>query len=155
MPAPLPASHGAAMEFVTFTTAGQSYCLEITQIREIRRWVSVTALPHAPADVLGVMNLRGTVIPIIDLAVRFGLGRTELNARNVVIIVAFGGQTLGLMVEAVSEILTVRDDQIRETPQIQSHVTRQSIQGLIATEGDMTRIIDLNAIFDVHDDVCL
>ena len=150
MSASLSASHKTVMEFVTFTTAGQSYCLEIKQIREIRRWVPVTALPHSAADVMGVMNLRGTVIPIIDLAIRFGLGRTQLSERTVVIIVSFAGQTLGLMVEAVSEILTVQDDQIREPPAIKSHATRQSIQGLIPIEGGMTRIIDLHCVFNAQ-----
>jgi purine-binding chemotaxis protein CheW len=150
MLATLPANHTVPTEFVTFTVAGQSFCLEITNIREIRRWVPVTALPHAASDVLGVMNLRGTVIPIFDLAARFGLGLSEPSPRNVVIIVSINGHTLGLMVESVSEILTVPHDQIRDTPEIQSNATRQTIQGLIPIEGGMTRVINLNSVFDAH-----
>jgi purine-binding chemotaxis protein CheW len=136
------------MEFVTFTVAGQSFCLEIMHIREIRRWVPVTALPHAAADVLGVMNLRGTVIPILDLAARFGLGRSEPSPRNVVIIVAMDSHTIGLMVESVSEILTVPEDRIQGTPDIQSSATRQSIQGLIPIEGGMTRVINMRSVVE-------
>ena len=73
--------HAQQSEFVSFTVAGQAFCLKITQIREIRRWSPVTILPHAPVDVLGVMNLRGAVIPIYDLSARFGLQRTEASER--------------------------------------------------------------------------
>jgi purine-binding chemotaxis protein CheW len=147
------ANHTAAIEVVAFTVAGQSFCLEIMQIREIRRWVPVTALPHAAADVLGVMNLRGTVIPILDLAVRFGLGRSEPSPRSVVIIVSVEGHTVGLMVESVSEILTVPQDRIRDTPDMQSSATRQCIQGLIPIEGGMTRIINLRSVIEVRSGV--
>ena len=70
------------VEFVTFSAGDQSFSIEITQVREIRRWSPVTALPHAPNEVLGVMNLRGSVIPIYDLAARFGLGQTSQWSRG-------------------------------------------------------------------------
>ncbi|WP_420862347.1 chemotaxis protein CheW [Algirhabdus cladophorae] len=133
-------------EFVTFTSGDQSFCLEIMQIKEIRRWAQVTALPHAPEDVMGVMNLRGSVIPIYDLAARFGFGKTEANERNVVIIATVGDQTIGLLVQSVSEILTVPLDAIQETPDVKSEATRQSIIGVISREDDMTRVIDLKAV---------
>ena len=84
--------HAQFSEFVSFTVAGQAFCLKITQIREIRRWSPVTILPHAPSDVLGVMNLRGAVIPIYDLSARFGLETTEASERNVVIVVSSAGK---------------------------------------------------------------
>jgi len=141
-------AHKLALEFVTFTVADQSFCLEITKIREIRRWVPVTALPHSPPDVLGVMNLRGMVIPILDLGARFGLGVREPHPRNVVIVVATEAHTVGLVVESVSEILAVPEDQIQDAPDIQSSDLRRSIRGLIATEGGMTRVIDLDSVLD-------
>lgn len=134
------------IEFVTFTSGGQSFCLEIKQIREIRRWTPVTALPHAPNDVLGVMNLRGAVIPIYDLAARFGLDRTEINERNVIIIVSVSGQTFGLVVSSVSEILSVSADKIQDTPHIKSEDTRQSILGVISIAEEMTRVVDLQSV---------
>lgn len=146
--APTTLAHQSATEFVTFAVADQSFCLEITKIREIRRWVPVTALPHSPSDVLGVMNLRGMVIPIIDLGARFGLGLREPNPRNVVIVVATDTHTVGLVVESVSEILAVPEDQIQDAPDIQSSDLRRSIRGLIATEGGMTRVIDLDSVLD-------
>lgn len=134
------------VEFVTFSAGEQSFSIEITQVREIRRWSPVTALPHAPHEVLGVMNLRGSVIPIYDLAARFGLGQTPENPRNVIVVAMHGGQTVGLLVEAVSEILSVSRDQIQETPDIRSEMARQSITGVIPIETGMTRVIDLGAV---------
>lgn len=133
-------------EFITFSTGGQIFCLEITQIREIRRWTPVTALPHTPADVLGVMNLRGAVIPIFDLGARFGLGATPSNERNVVIVAAVGETTIGLLVESVSEILSVETDSIQETPDIKSEVTKSSILGMISVGDHMVRVVNLEAV---------
>lgn len=134
------------VEFVTFFTGGQSFSMDIRQVREIRRWSPVTPLPHAPSEVLGVMNLRGSVIPIFDLAVRFGLDRTPDNPRNVVVIAAHEAQTVGLLVESVSEILSVSPDRIQETPDLRNDNSRQSIIGVIPVEDGMTRVIDLAAV---------
>ena len=136
-------------EFITFSAGGQDYCLEITQIREIRRWTPVTALPHTPSDVLGVMNLRGAVIPIFDLSARFGLGMTPPNERNVVIVAAVGGTTIGLLVESVSEILSVEKTAIQETPDIKSDATKHSILGMISVDDSMVRVVNLEAVLDV------
>ncbi len=135
-------------EFITFSAGGKNYCLEITQIREIRRWTPVTALPHTPKDVLGVMNLRGAVIPIFDLAARFGLGSTPANERNVVIVAAMEGTTIGLLVESVSEILSVEKSAIQETPDIKSEATRHSILGMISVDDTMVRVVNLEAVLE-------
>lgn len=138
----------ALFEFITFSAGGQNFCLEITQIREIRRWTPVTALPHTPDDVLGVMNLRGAVIPIFDLSARFGLGATASNERNVVIVAAVEGTTIGLLVESVSEILSVEISAIQETPNIKSEATRNSILGMISVGETMVRVVNLEAVLD-------
>ena len=130
----------------TSTPGEHRFSIEITPVREIRRWSPVTALPHAPQEVLGVMNLRGSVIPIYDLAARFGLGQTPENPRNVIVVAMHGGQTVGLLVEAVSEILSVSREKIQETPDIRSEMARQSITGVIPMESGMTRVIDLGAV---------
>ncbi len=140
-------------EFVTFSAGGQNFCLEITQIREIRRWTPVTALPHTPDDVLGVMNLRGAVIPIFDLAARFGLGKTVDDERNVVIVAAVESTTIGLLVESVSEILSVDTSKIQETPDIKSEATRHSILGVIPVEETMVRVVNLDAVLNAMQSV--
>lgn len=134
------------VEFVTFFTGGQSFSMDITKVREIRRWTSATSLPHAPSEVLGVMNLRGSVIPIYDLAVRFGLEPTRDNGRNVVVVAQHEDKIVGLLVESVSEILSVSRDRIQETPDLRSESLRENITGVILVGEDMTSIVDLGAI---------
>ena len=145
--------HALQSEFVSFTVAGQAFCLKITQIREIRRWSPVTILPHAPADVLGVMNLRGAVIPIYDLSARFGLQQTEASERNVVIVVAVHGKPVGLLAESVSEIISINPEEIQETPQVDSRSTMEYIQGIISHDDTMVRIINLDAVISAPEQV--
>ncbi len=133
-------------EFITFSAGGQSFCLEIMRIREIRRWTPVTQLPHTPPDVLGVMNLRGAVIPIFDLAARFDLGKTAENERNVVIVASVGSNIIGLLVEAVSEILSVSTGEIQNTPDLKSDATQNCIQGVISIDDHLVRVINLDAV---------
>lgn len=152
MDARIDTGHSQESQFVTFRVAGESYGLEITRIREIRRWAPVTPLPHSPADVLGVMNLRGAVIPIFDLSVRFGFGPTRLHERNVVIVTAVEEQVTGLLVEAVSEILSIPVRDIQKTPGMKSEAARQSIMGVVAMGEDMIRLVDLGAVIDAGPD---
>ncbi|TCM85056.1 chemotaxis protein CheW [Rhodovulum steppense] len=134
-------SEDDVLEFVTLKAGGQSYCIEITQIREIRRWSPVTALPQAESAVLGVMNLRGAVIPIVDLAARLGLGKCDASPRHVIMVVAVGDKTVGLLVDSVSEILSVSGDQICEAPAMGRGDVPSSILGLISIEEGMSRIL--------------
>lgn len=140
------AGQAATAEFVTFSAGGQSFSLAIASVREIRRWSPVTALPHAPKGVLGVMNLRGAVIPIYDLAQRFGLDATADSARNVVVIAMDGARTVGLLVESVSEILSVAPAAIQTAPELRGEAARAGITGLIPLEDGLTRVIDLSAV---------
>lgn len=141
-----PLSTPGVAEFVSFFAGGQSFSLTITQVREIRRWSPVTPLPNAPRELLGVMNLRGSVIPIYDLAASFGLSPTVDNPRNVVVVAVHERQTIGLLVEAVSEILSVEQAQIQEAPDMRSENARRTITGVITVDEGMTRVIDLGAL---------
>ena len=134
------------IEFVTLIAGGQSFCIEITQIREIRRWSPVTTLPHSPRHVLGVINLRGAVIPIIDLAAKLGFDEIAPTARHVIIIVAIGERIVGLLVESVSEILSVDKSYVKETPQSPEDMTSRAVEGIIPSDHDMTKIINLRAL---------
>lgn len=125
---------------------GQSFCIEITQIREIRRWAPVTLLPHSPAYVLGVINLRGAVIPILDLAAKLGFEAIEPTERHVIIIIAIEERIVGLLVESVSEILGVSSDMVRETPRTEEDESTRAINGIIPTGDDMIKILSLEAL---------
>lgn len=134
------------LEFVTLIAGGQNFCIEITQIREIRRWTPVTILPHSPNHVLGVINLRGAVIPIIDLAAKLGFERISPTERHVIIITAIEERIVGLLVESVSEILGVSSETVRETPRSPEDATTRAILGVIAVGDDMIKVINLTAL---------
>ena len=132
-----------SLECVAFSVSGQLYCLDIMNIREIRRWAKVTTLPHADSHVLGVMNLRGNVVPVYDLSAHFGLGKTGTNPRNVVIIADISGQTFGLLVESVSEIMAVSRSDVQDTPAGAKGTQGILIEGLISVGDDMAQLVDL------------
>lgn len=139
------------LEFITLVAGGQHFCIEITQIREIRRWSPVTALPHAPAHVLGVINLRGAVIPIFDLASKLGFEEVAITERHIIIITAIGDRTVGLLVESVSEILGVAPNEVRDAPSGLDDQATRSIKGIIPLADGMTKIIDLDALLRVSE----
>ncbi len=139
-------------EFVSLSAGGQDFCVEITTVREIRRWSQVTPLPYSEASVLGVMNLRGTVIPIIDLAARLGLPATEVGARNVVVVTTMGSRTIGLLVDAVSEILSVKGEEIRPNPTQRRDGTPERIVGLVSSSDTLLRVLDLDSVIAEKDE---
>ncbi|WP_342076274.1 chemotaxis protein CheW [Yoonia sp. SS1-5] len=153
MQQPDDAAQTKELEFVTLVAGGQNFCIEITQIREIRRWSPVTILPHSPDYVLGVINLRGAVIPIIDLAAKLGFPRIDPTERHVIIIAAIEDCTIGLLVESVSEILGVKSDMVRETPKGTDDATTRAILGIIAMGDDMTKVINLATLLPNNDPV--
>jgi purine-binding chemotaxis protein CheW len=135
-----------ARQFVTFTIARQQYCVDIMAVREIRASNVITPLPGAPAFVRGVTNLRGTIVPIIDLGKRFGIDKAETAPGQVVVIVAIEGKLLGLLVDAVSDILTVSDTDIAAIPATQSDKHATFFDGLITLEETMIIVIALDRL---------
>lgn len=132
-------------EFVSFLVGQQSFCLDIAKIGEIRRWSPATLLPHAPDYVLGVINLRGSVIPIFDLSAKLGFGKVDPNERSVIMIVTEGTQTIGLLVDSVSEILNIDPSRMQPKPDLDEDGA-DHILGFFVEEDDIVRIIDLPMI---------
>jgi len=130
-------------EVVTFHAGSQEFCIDIQDIREIRGWTPITSLPHAPDYILGVMNLRGSVVPIFDLSARLGLGPTIPGPRHVVIIIAANGKVAGLLVSAVSRMQEVKSDVIQAFPTLGQGASSSFVIGLIPTENGMLRLLDL------------
>lgn len=133
-------------ELVSFRVGGQDFCIDIIAVREIRGWTPATILPHAPSYVFGVINLRGSVVPIVDLAARLGLEPIVPNARHVIVICEVRHQTVGFVVDAVSDILGVIPSSIQPTPDVSSQITRNFVEGVIAIEPRMLRLIDIEAV---------
>lgn len=143
-----PVSHGAGSrrELIAFRIANQEFCVDIMQVREIRGWTQCTPLPRTPSYMKGVINLRGAVLPIVDMGARLGLAATETSARNVIMVVTVGGRTLGLLVEAVSDIIEVSDDMVQPTPDVACDQVKTFVKGLFAIEGRMVSLISLDRV---------
>ena len=134
-------------ELIAFRVGDQEFCVNIMSVREIRGWTPATAMPHSPSYMIGVINLRGAVLPIIDLSARLGMKPVDPTARHVIIVAQVRRKVVGLLVDAVSDILTVTDDDIQPTPEISSDLQRQFARGILSIEKRMICLIELEALF--------
>ncbi|HML27974.1 MAG TPA: chemotaxis protein CheW [Hyphomicrobium sp.] len=142
-------ANAANHEFVAFRVGVQEFCIDIMGVREIRGWTAATPLPHAPPYVRGVINLRGAVLPIVDLAMRFGLGLTEPTPRSVIIVVQVHQQVIGLLVDAVSDILTATEAAMQPTPDVASDMAKTFVKGVYAVDGRMISIVALDCVLPI------
>jgi purine-binding chemotaxis protein CheW len=137
---------GSTGEFVAFRIGAREFCVDIMSVREIRGWTPATALPHAPSYVRGVINLRGAVLPIVDLSERLGFAPTEATARQVIIVVQVAGKIIGLLVDAVSDILRQSRDAIQPIPEVAASEVKSSIRGVLAIDGRMIGLVELDSL---------
>lgn len=135
-------------ELIAFRIGDQEFCVNIMSVREIRGWTPATALPHSPGYMMGVINLRGAVLPILDLSARLGMKPAEPTARHVIIVAQVRTKVVGLLVDAVSDILTVTDENIQPTPEVSSELERQFARGILAIDKRMICLIELEALFN-------
>lgn len=135
-----------ARELIAFRIGEQEFCVDIRAVREIRGWTPATPLPQSPAYVRGVINLRGAVLPIVDLSARLGLGTSKPTPRHVIIVARVGLRTVGLLVEAVSDILTFSEDLIQPTPDVACDTVRAFVKGIIAVDGRMISLIAMDGL---------
>lgn len=131
------------LELLTFRLSEQEYALEIMSVREIRGWTHATPLPHAPQFMKGVINLRGTVLPVMDLALRLGMPQRAQNDRNVIIVVKFEDVMTGLLVDAVSDIVAVAAEDLQPPPELSSGSVESVISALCLIEDRMIRVLNL------------
>jgi len=133
-------------EMITFIVGAQEFCIDVMSVREIRVWTPATPIAHAPSYVAGVINLRGTVLPIIDFAARLGFPPAEPTTRHAILVAQIGEQTVGLLVEGVSEILTITEDLIQPTPDVASEIAREFVSGIVATQNRMISLVALGGL---------
>ena len=133
-------------ELIAFCIGDQEYCVDIMSVREIRGWSPATPLPQTPGYMRGVINLRGAVLPIMDLAERLGLPATTPSDRSVTIVVKVGSRLVGLLVDAVSDILTIAVNSIQPTPDVACDQVKTFVRGLISIEGRMISEIALERL---------
>ena len=136
------------LQLIVFSIGEQIYGVEITTVREIRAWNGATPLPNTRDYVRGVINLRGTIVPIFDLRARFGEGQTLPTRSHVVVVMSVGAKWVGILVDAVSDILTVARDDIHAVPEGNS-VDTELLNGIVTHENRMVGLIDLAAVIGV------
>ena len=144
----------ASLENIAFKLSDQSFCIETTSIREIRGWAQSTPIPHSPAEVLGIINLRGTVIPTIDLARKLGMHSGEPTERSAIVVAEVHGKPIGLMVDQVTDMLSISADQIQPAPEITNSMDRSYCDGIITHQSGMICFLNLGRMF-VPEDVDL
>lgn len=135
------------IELVALQSCNQAYCIDITFIREIRRWHTVTPLPNADPGTLGVMNLRGLVIPILDLSACLGMPPTTIGDRSVVVVLGLHDRILGVLVDVVSEILSIDKETIQPNPMRISEDTASPISGLVSVGDRMLKVLKVESLF--------
>jgi purine-binding chemotaxis protein CheW len=139
----------ATRQYLTFKVDKNEYGVDIMKVMEIRGWQEATRIPNSPEYMLGVINLRGLVIPIFDLRTRFGQGKTNATEKNVVIVISVGTRMTGILVDAVSDILTVAESEIKAAPSsAETGIEDQYVNGLISHSEKMVILLDVDYLFD-------
>ncbi len=137
-------------QYLTFIMAEEEYGVDILSVQEIRGWESVTPIPNSPPHVKGVINLRGVIVPIIDLRQRFGLSHAEYGPLTVVIVLKVestaGERIMGIVVDAVSDVYDLSVNDMREPPDLGDHVNTSYIKGLANVDGNMVILLDINEL---------
>ena len=133
-------------QFITFQIGEQVLGIDIMAVREIRAWSPTTALPHVANHVRGVVNLRGTVLPVMDLRARLGWGETDPSARHVIMVVRVNEQLQGLIVDAVNDIVTIDEANLQPPPDVSGNRLGEVIRGLASIEDRMVMILALEAL---------
>ncbi len=135
-------------QYVTFTVDDEEYGINILSVREIRGWTPESRLPKMPDYVRGVINLRGIIIPIFDLRARFGGGATQVTERHVVVVLQVAERTRGVLVDAISDIVTVARDQIKPPPDVETGmVEARFLSGLFTADDRMVTLLDVEGLF--------
>jgi purine-binding chemotaxis protein CheW len=135
-----------ALELISFCIGEQEFCIDVKTVREIRGWTPATPIPHAPSYMRGVINLRGAIMPVIDLRNRLGLGVTIPETRHVIVVVECRDRLAGILVDAVSETFTVPRDSLQPAPDVGVEELRY-IQAIISMENRLITYLRMDDVF--------
>jgi purine-binding chemotaxis protein CheW len=145
------AKGGVGAEFLSFRLGTEEYGIDILKVQEIRGYDAVTRIANTPEFLKGVINLRGTIVPIIDLRIKFGLGSPVYDEFTVVIILNVAGRIIGVVVDSVSDVLTLTDEQMRPAPEFSAAFDTQYVIGLGAIEERMLILVDIEKLISSRD----
>ena len=140
------AKDGLAREFLAFTLGSEEYGIDILKVQEIRGYVAVTRIANAPEFFKGVFNLRGIIIPVVDMRIKFNLGTPTYDQFTVVIILNIGGRIMGMVVDSVSDVTTLTTDQIKPAPEMGTAFNSDYLMGLGTIDERMLILIDIDKL---------
>ena len=140
-----------ANEFLTFTLGHEEYGVEILKVQEIRSYEAPTTIANAPPFLKGVVNLRGVIVPIVDMRIKFGLAKADYDQFTVVIILNVARRVVGMVVDSVSDVLQLSAEQIREAPQFGASMDAEYITGLGTVDARMLILIDIEKLMTSSD----
>ena len=135
-----------AGKYLTFVLAEEDYGLEILKVREIMGVLDITTVPHTPYYVKGVVNIRGKVIPIVDLRLKFDIPEVEYTDQTCIIVVYVGNVEVGIIVDCVSEVMDIAEEDIEDAPEFGAEVDTHSILGMSKAGGKVTILLDINKV---------
>lgn len=142
-------------KYLTFSLANEEYGIGILKIKEIIGMLPITTVPQTPAFVKGVINLRGKVIPVIDLRLRFGMAGIDYTERTCIIVVEIAGRTstvqIGIVVDSVSEVLNVKADDIEDTPAFGTKLDTDYIMGMAKLDGGVKILLDIDRVLNAEE----
>src|SRR5882672_9939000 len=141
----------ARKEFLSFVLGEAQYCIDILKVQEIRTYEAPTRIASTPAFIKGVINLRGNIVPIIDLRVKFGLAEQGINTQTVVIVLNIAKRTVGVVVDGVSDVLAIADTEIKPAPELSGALDTRYLQGLATVGGQMMIMIDIERLMTSRD----
>ncbi|HWX01635.1 chemotaxis protein CheW [Collimonas sp.] len=133
-------------KFLVFTLGSEEYGIDILKVQEIRDYEAVTRIAHAPAFIKGVTNLRGIIVPIVDLRIKFRLENIQYNQQSVVIILNVAQRVVGILVDGVSDVLTLSRDEIKPAPEFGANLSAEYLSGLGTVEQRMLILIDIEKL---------
>lgn len=139
---------GHSQEYLTFVLADESYGIDILKVQEIRGYDAVTKIANTPDFIKGVVNLRGLIVPIVDLRIKFGLGNVVYDEFTVVIILNLNGRVVGIVVDGVSDVKNLKESQIKQVPDIVSSIDTKYITGLATVEDKMFILVEIEKLMN-------
>jgi purine-binding chemotaxis protein CheW len=140
----------SSSQFISFAIGDDQYGVDIMAVREIKGWTAITHLPRQPDYVRGVLNLRGVIVPIVDLRCRFGQGTTEATPLHIVIIVQIGAKLVGLLADRVLDIVSLDGTQIQPVPRVVQAARLDFLSGIVTVDDAMIALIDLPSLLSIN-----
>ena len=145
------ASSGASRELLTFTLGSEEYGIDILKVQEIRGYEAVTTIANAPDFIKGVINLRGIIVPVVDMRIKFKLDSVTYDETTVVIILNIAKRVVGMVVDGVSDVTTLKAEQIRAAPEFGAGLDVQYLQGLGTVDDRMIILVDIEKLMSSRD----